>query len=126
MPGTTAGCSIVVPDARHAIGSTTMAGSGSHAARDPVSSEPDLVVYFVRHGRCTLNADGVLWGRLDPDLDKVGCFEAHALAERLKEVPIDRIVSSPLLRAHRTAEALAATTGAEVESEEAWADRDHA
>jgi len=98
----------------------------SSAPDEPVvPSQPDLVVYLVRHGRCALNAEGVLRGRLDPDLDEVGRSQAHALAERLKEVPIDRIVSSPLLRARRTADALAATTGAEVEVEGAWADRDY-
>lgn len=84
-----------------------------------------LVVYLVRHGRTALNADGALRGRLDPDLDEVGHSEVHALAEAFREVPISRIFSSPLLRARRTAEAIATMTGLDVEIADAWTDRDY-
>lgn len=40
-------------------------------------------LYLVRHARTPLNADGRLWGNLDPALDDVGRTEAVDLASTL-------------------------------------------
>lgn len=66
-------------------------------------------VLLVRHGRTKANADGILAGHLPGvKLDAQGRKQAAELAERLSEVRIPLIVSSPLERTIATADALAA------------------
>lgn len=62
---------------------------------------------MVRHGRTPANAAGRLLGRLDVDLDEVGRRQAAAVAAAVRETsgPIAAVVSSPLLRTRRTADA---------------------
>lgn len=86
----------------------------------PVQAE----VFLCRHGRTQLNAAGLLRGRLDPDLDATGRAEARSLAQHLAPARITRVVTSPLLRALHTAEAIAALTGAPVETDIRLIDRD--
>ena len=66
-------------------------------------------VLLVRHGRTKANADGVLAGHMPGvKLDAHGRKQAAELAERLAEVRIPRIISSPLERTVATADAIAA------------------
>jgi len=66
-------------------------------------------VLLVRHGRTKANADGILAGHMPGvNLDAHGRRQAAELAERLSEVRIPRIVSSPLERTMATADAIAA------------------
>ena len=74
-------------------------------------------VIFVRHGESLGNAAGVLQGRLDYGLSALGVEQARLTALRLAGSGADRVVSSPLLRAFSTAEALAAPLGLDVEPE---------
>lgn len=61
-------------------------------------------VLLVRHGRTASNTSGVLAGRTPGvGLDDEGRAQATALAERAAELPIVRIVSSPLQRTTETA-----------------------
>jgi broad specificity phosphatase PhoE len=64
-------------------------------------------LYLIRHGRTAWNNDDRLQGWADEPLDAVGQEQAGALAARLQAVTFDAIFSSPLRRAHETAEALA-------------------
>ena len=65
-----------------------------------------MSIYIIRHGRTAANRDGLLLARADPPLDAEG--EAQAL--RLRDwfasegIVFDRVISSPLRRALRTAE----------------------
>jgi len=59
------------------------------------------VLFIVRHGRTEANATGRLLGRLDLPLDPLGERQAAALATAVG--PVDRVVSSPLLRTRQTA-----------------------
>lgn len=61
----------------------------------------DTVLYLVRHGRTSVNARGLLQGRLDPPLDFVGHAQAAAMAAFVG--PVDEVVTSPLRRARETA-----------------------
>lgn len=64
-------------------------------------------VLLVRHGRSTANTGGVLAGWTPGvDLDDTGRAQAAALAERLAVAPLAVLVSSPLDRCLRTAEAV--------------------
>lgn len=59
--------------------------------------------YFIRHGNIDrLSAD------FDPALTSLGIAEAEATAQRLAEVPADRIFASHLRRARETAQTIAA------------------
>lgn len=64
---------------------------------------------LVRHGRTSINANGVLAGRTPGiGLDDLGRTQAKQLGERLAALPYSRVVTSPLQRCLETAEALVA------------------
>ncbi|MGC1208707.1 MAG: histidine phosphatase family protein [Ornithinimicrobium sp.] len=64
-------------------------------------------VIVLRHGQTAHNAGGVYQGHLDTDLSAVGVEQAAGAAQALSRMPVHRIVSSDLLRAAQTAQALA-------------------
>lgn len=82
-------------------------------------------LYLVRHGRTALNAADRLRGHLDPPLDDTGIREAGDLPEAIPAELLSRIVSSPLQRALRTAQILAAHTQVEVVIDDRLIDRDY-
>ena len=61
-------------------------------------------ILLARHGETPWNAEGRYQGQEDIALSPVGEAQAQALGERLKDVRIDRAVSSPLSRSFRTAQ----------------------
>jgi probable phosphomutase (TIGR03848 family) len=63
-------------------------------------------VFFVRHGRTDANVAGVLAGRSAVGLDARGRSQAAAAGRRLRAVPIQAVVTSPLNRTRQTAAAL--------------------
>ncbi|MEY3679836.1 MAG: hypothetical protein RL547_448 [Actinomycetota bacterium] len=75
-------------------------------------------IVLVRHGRTALNAAGRLQGRVDEPLDALGLEQATRVATRLKGLlsDDDLVVSSPLVRARATADAI----GRSVEVDERW------
>lgn len=77
------------------------------------------MLIVVRHGRTAANAAGLLQGRVEHDLDEAGRAEAVAIARVLAHV--DRVVSSPLLRARGTAAAL----GRDVTIDDRWIELDY-
>ena len=79
------------------------------------------MLVVARHGRTAHNASGRLLGRLDPGLDDTGRAQAVALAEAVG--PVDRVITSPLLRTRETAAAFAAEV--EVEVDERWIELDY-
>ncbi|WP_020384915.1 histidine phosphatase family protein [Kribbella catacumbae] len=65
-------------------------------------------VILVRHGRSSANTSGVLAGRTPGvKLDDAGVQQAAAVGERLAELPLAAIVTSPLDRCKQTAAAIA-------------------
>jgi len=95
-------------------------GPGWTAAhRDP------LTTVLLRHGQTPLSAERRFAGRGDIPLTETGELQAKAAAQRLAaRGGIDRIVTSPLQRARRTAAAVAAATGAPVEVDDGWLETD--
>jgi ribonuclease H / adenosylcobalamin/alpha-ribazole phosphatase len=80
---------------------------------------------LLRHGQTALSAERRFAGRGDIPLTDTGREQAAAAAARLAERGgIDLIVTSPLQRARRTAEAVAAATGAPLEVEDGLAETD--
>jgi probable phosphoglycerate mutase len=63
----------------------------------------------LRHGATDWNREGRFQGRTDNPLNADGVAQAHAAADRLQHVPFDHVVSSPLIRAVKTAEIVAAS-----------------
>jgi len=82
-------------------------------------------IYLVRHGRTVLNAEGVLRGHLDPDLDAVGIRQASVLADVLAWQDLRLVASSPLRRATATASAVAERAGVPVQIDARFIDRDY-
>jgi broad specificity phosphatase PhoE len=81
-----------------------------------------LTLLMTRHGLPTAATNVWLGGRLDVPLSPEGRAQADALARRLTTVRIDRIISSPMLRAIETANAIA--IGRPVEMDERLREQD--
>lgn len=81
-------------------------------------------VILVRHGRTAFNAEGRLRGLANPPLDDIGIAEARATAAALRPLEIDRVLSSPLQRAVRTAAIIAEASGVSHVTDPAFNDRD--
>jgi len=59
-------------------------------------------VLLLRHGRTTANASGGLAGRQPVELDETGRQQAVRVGERLRELPLSAVVTSPLIRCRQT------------------------
>lgn len=72
-----------------------------------------LKIYLVRHGQNEDNAQGILNGHRDKPLTAIGIAQAKEAANKLQETGIrfDKVYSSPLQRAHKTAEIVTSTLG---------------
>lgn len=85
-----------------------------------------MTVILLRHGRSTANTAGVLAGRSEGvALDEKGAAQAEAVVQRLAELPITAIVTSPLLRCQQTVAPLAAARGLQPRSDERLAEVDY-
>jgi len=63
--------------------------------------------YIVRHGETEWNIKGKIQGQKDSSLTSNGIVQAQKAASRFKKVLFDKVFSSDLLRAKRTAEIIA-------------------
>lgn len=63
-----------------------------------------MIIYLVRHGQTDWNALEKVQGTTDIPLNATGLAQAERARELMKDIPIDVIYSSPLIRAYRTAE----------------------
>ena len=77
------------------------------------------MLIVVRHGRTAANAAARLLGHLDVALDELGAAQAQTLAAAVG--PVDRVVSSPLIRTRQTA----AVFGTEVETDDRLMELDY-
>lgn len=69
-------------------------------------------IIAIRHGETSWNVDGRIQGHLDIPLNDTGLWQAEQAARALADEDIAAIYSSDLQRAHVTARAIAATSGA--------------
>ena len=74
-----------------------------------------MALLFIRHGETALNASRTLQPP-DTPLGERGLAQARAVAQRLADAGIVHILSSDLPRALQTAQAIAASTGAPIET----------
>lgn len=70
-----------------------------------------MIIFLLRHGETSWNRDQRLQGLRDVPLNRAGIQQSRRLAEWYRNTSVRRIVSSPLLRARRTAQILAECNG---------------
>ncbi len=75
-------------------------------------------IYLIRHCQTEGNSKGVMQGRLDTDPSEVGIFQLGLLAGYMKDKKLDKIYSSSLGRAKKTAEAINMFYGFDVVEDE--------
>ena len=68
-------------------------------------------LYLTRHGETVDNANKIMQGQVQGQLNEVGIRQAEELCNRLSSMPFDAFVSSDLKRAIDTARILAAPHG---------------
>jgi broad specificity phosphatase PhoE len=83
----------------------------SDLLKHPSNGQTDL--YLVRHGQTAGNVQQLFIGQTDIPLDELGERQAIELGNRFRDIHLDGLVTSPLLRARRTAEAIGVVTGQE-------------
>lgn len=76
-----------------------------------------MYIYLMRHGETDWNVKRRMQGQSDIPLNERGLAQARAAAQGLKDVPFDRILCSPLIRTHQTAQAVAEGRGLAIEEE---------
>lgn len=64
--------------------------------------------YFIRHGETEWNKKNIIMGSIDMPLNEVGIEQAHQAATVLADQDFQIIISSPRIRALKTAEIIAA------------------
>ena len=79
-----------------------------------MESKVKKVINFVRHGQSNDNALPVFQST-DSPLSKNGQAQAKQIANRVSKLSFDSLISSPLLRAKETAEAISQAAGKEIE-----------
>ena len=89
----------------------------------PAQGEP-TVTLLLRHGQTPMSVQKRYAGLSDVPLTEVGVQQAVAAGKRLASAGITAIVASPLVRTLRTAEEVAAATGAPVEIDEGFRETD--
>lgn len=82
-------------------------------------------VLLARHGQTQWNRERRLQGRLDSPLTPDGVEQAHAIADRLMDVGVRTVCSSPLGRAVHTSTIVAERLGADVVEVPELAELDH-
>jgi broad specificity phosphatase PhoE len=61
-------------------------------------------LFLIRHGETEWNVEGRYQGQADPPLNERGIRQAYELGEKLAQVNLDLLYTSPLLRSEQTAE----------------------
>ena len=70
-----------------------------------------MKLYITRHGETLRNAEQRVLGRTDDPLSEKGRAQAKELAEKMRDIEVDIIFSSPLCRAKETAQMVADSKG---------------
>lgn len=76
-----------------------------------------MILYCVRHGESTHNAQGRVQGQSDVALSDLGRRQAEAISQVLANEPVELVYSSPLRRAMETARIIAQAVGVEVRTD---------
>lgn len=81
---------------------------------------------FLRHGESDANLVGIFQGQTNTDLTERGKGQVYKLIQRWQAegVQFDAIISSPLERAHQTAQMIGKALNVPVETDPIWMERD--
>lgn len=79
-------------------------------------------MYIVRHCEAEGNITEVFQGSYDSDITEKGALQLDKLAERFRDIHLDAVVSSPLKRAYKTAEAINRYHGLEIATDPDFAE----
>ena len=71
-------------------------------------------IYLVRHCEAMGNHKRLFQGSTDCDISEIGAKQLEYLKVRFREIKLDAVYSSPLLRAQKTAESIACGKGISV------------
>lgn len=71
-------------------------------------------IYLVRHCEAIGNHKRLFQGSTDCDISEIGAKQLEYLKERFKDIKLDAVYSSPLLRAQKTAQVIAFGKGLEI------------
>ncbi|HUD81684.1 MAG TPA: histidine phosphatase family protein [Patescibacteria group bacterium] len=85
-------------------------------------SNTKKVVYFVRHGQSVDNVAPVFQSA-DCPLSPKGQQQAKRIADRISHLPIEALVTSPLRRAHETAEVISGVIGIKADVSDLFVER---
>ena len=72
-------------------------------------------IYFVRHCEATGNLNRTFQGSTDTDITELGEKQLQKLSERFSKIQLDKIYTSPLKRAYKTALAIKGNRNIEIE-----------
>ncbi len=72
-------------------------------------------IYFVRHCEATGNLNRTFQGSTNTDITELGAKQLEKLSERFANIPLDKIYTSPLKRAQKTALAIKGERDIEIE-----------
>ncbi len=86
---------------------------------------PAHTVTLVRHGQTASSARSAYSGRSDIPLTDVGREQAREAAQQLTGARVDAVITSPLIRARDTAQAIADATGAPLTVDERLTEVDY-
>jgi len=81
-------------------------------------------IYIVRHCESIANCDHSFAGRTDADISERGSLQLEYLAEYFKDIRLDKIYTSSLIRARKTAEAINRYSSAPIEIEDRFIEID--
>lgn len=71
-----------------------------------------MKIYLIRHGQTDWNLQGRFQGREDIELNNTGIMQAKLCGKALKDTLFQAVITSPLIRARKTAEIIAEQVGA--------------
>ena len=84
-----------------------------------------MELYAVRHGQTAWNAMKKMQGSVDIPLNEIGLAQAQETKNNLREIRVDRIFCSPLMRAKQTAAAINEQRGLPVVYDERLRERNY-
>lgn len=85
----------------------------------------EATIYIVRHGESEGNVNKIVSGHTDHNLTPLGVEQATNLGKRFGTITFDRVFSSDLIRAKRTAELITLNRNLAIETSRALRERDY-
>ncbi|MCH9613839.1 MAG: 2,3-bisphosphoglycerate-dependent phosphoglycerate mutase [Chlamydiia bacterium] len=82
-------------------------------------------LYLVRHGETDWNEENRIQGRKDRPLTEKGKLQAKRVAEKLIHLDVDKIYTSPLIRAKETSQIISTLHTTEIYEDERLLEADH-